>query len=596
MMMDSNDFDYLQLTQLNQQFDRILENQPINDNHRQKLIQIALTSLQVMEKYSALQPKYVKFIDYLKTEASRTNTSPSYNIDWIDSDKPVNNSLLIQLDLEFKNLLLYPSSNHTNEINDDDESDIPNFSSSGDSSTSTNSKDDLFNRFKQVLIINIIKRKFSQNVQLIITYSSIHSFNLSPRDITQVKSNNFLQFLFYQYYNNLNAWSSSPIQLKWPNQDDTPAQNPQQQLDGSNRTWVSRSTAPTNISTSSDLSSPFNNSNSFKILDAIYAKAVGYYTKIEPILSKINKTNTSNEDYTGGIFEEIHYYWLIRFYNLTILFKKFEFYEFNKEFESLFLNSTSPTSPLSNNSTNTNATSMGFSSSSSAVNTITIPNPSLQFLIDLPTLKSDIFSMYAIVSIFIKPFKALSFLEKDAIIDTFNINDSTLDTTIYTNVLLPLSNAKLSQVHEFLTSRSFLIEFGSNLEYLLPINDKQSGSGSFISYVIRIIDFKSFLLIISITKQIPRIKLFEMLGYINPTPEVVSNLTASLLNLMGILGLGKLGIGYKVDQELFFNQNQGIDQKFANDLQIKINELTNDVYGDSVATLMKGILTEKFFK
>lgn len=282
--------------------------------------------------------------------------------------------------------------------------------------------------------------------------------------------------------------------------------------------------------------------NIFKLVENSYKKIVVYHSKNESLL-KLD-------------CDESRYYWLARYVRLALLFMQLRIDEFKHEF--LAIKSEFEDYDMHD------------------------------FLSGL-TLKSAILVMYGITLVLSKPFKELSLLDDDVIIDLFIADDNTLQNLFYHGVLLPLSKPDFKLVHfNFKGDLSLLLQ--AHLGFTLPVPVKTSVNTNFLEYVLLIIQFKTFVSIMAVTRKIPLEKLFSLMG-VDDSNDV---LVRRFMTLVGALGLGKMGVGYNADEKVFYNN--GVDrQKLSEMLQGDIDRLARDMEGESMATLMKGLLIEKFF-
>ncbi|CUM57271.1 uncharacterized protein AC631_04463 [Debaryomyces fabryi] len=282
--------------------------------------------------------------------------------------------------------------------------------------------------------------------------------------------------------------------------------------------------------------------NAFKTINNYFKKVTLYYSKNEMLIN-INNSN-----------KEIQYYWLLNWLQLTVYFNQGKFDEFLIEFDTL-INNDSALKPLD----------------------------ILNF--DEVSLKTEILIMFKISIAITKPFKNLSLLnyefingecfDTETLFELFNDND-TFEFTVH-EIFLNLSESNF---------KGFKAKFGDDvlinklvgiLGYTFPRN-----ALSFIQFINNVVDFKNFLLIISITKRIPKSNLMTLLGYPNDYA------TNDLLLFISVLNLGELGIGYDYDNELFYNS--GIKD---NNLNEQITNLENRLTGESIANLIKGCLIEQ---
>lgn len=282
--------------------------------------------------------------------------------------------------------------------------------------------------------------------------------------------------------------------------------------------------------------------NSFKTINNYFKKVTLYYSKNEMLIN-INNSN-----------KEIQYYWLLNWLQLTVYFNQGKFDEFLIEFDTL-INNDSSLKPLD----------------------------ILNF--DKVSLKTEILIMFKISIAITKPFKNLSLLnyessnnecfDTETLFELFNDND-TFEFTIH-EIFLNLSESNFKRFKAKFSNDVFINKLVGVLGYTFPRN-----ALSFIRFINNVVDFKNFLLIISITKRIPKSNLMTLLGYLNDYN------TNDLLLFISILNLGELGIGYDYDNDLFYNS--GIKD---NNLNEQIANLENRVTGESIANLIKGCLIEQ---
>ncbi|KAF6072398.1 hypothetical protein FOB64_000441 [Candida albicans] len=166
-------------------------------------------------------------------------------------------------------------------------------------------------------------------------------------------------------------------------------------------------------------------SNSFKTLDQIYSKALNYYQK--------------NELLFGQYDNETRYFWAIKLFNLSLLFKQFKLCEFYDQFIGFFLIEKEP----------------------------------LNFLVDdLQMLLSNLLVIFGITTIFLKPFNELTLMKldkDDALIDLFTDVPESLEFQLYNSVMIPLAKCQFKQVIVQLQNETFVAELAAQLEYNLPV-------------------------------------------------------------------------------------------------------------------------------
>ena len=282
--------------------------------------------------------------------------------------------------------------------------------------------------------------------------------------------------------------------------------------------------------------------NAFKTINNYFKKVTVYYHKNEMLIN-INNSN-----------KEIEYYWLLNWLHLTVYFNQGKFEEFLMEFETL-INDESSLKPLD---------ILNFGPVS---------------------LKTEILIMFKISIAITKPFKNLSLLnyeysntigfDNEILFELFNDNN-TFEFTVH-EVFSNLSEANFKEFKIRFNEDVFKNKLIGISGYTFPRN-----ALSFIQFINNVVDFKNFLLIISITKRISKSSLMSLLGY---SEESTTN---DLLLFVSILKLGELGIGYDYDNDLFYNS--GIKQ---NNLAEQVTVLENRLTGESIANLLKGCLIEQ---
>lgn len=296
---------------------------------------------------------------------------------------------------------------------------------------------------------------------------------------------------------------------------------------------------PSNNDSSSSGSN--SNSNTFKTINNVFKKISVYYRKNEMLVNM----NNSNK--------ETLYYWLANWLHLTAYFKQGKFDVFLQEFNNLVNNPSSIPMDILNN--------------------------------DEIGLKTEILIMFKISILITKPYKSLSLLNYQCGIDSdseilFELfgDNNTFEVTVQ-EILLNLAESRFKEFKTSFNDYSFTSKLVGTLGYAFPSN-----AYDFIRFINSLVDFKSFLLTISITKKIPRSYLISILGYSN---DYISN---DLLLFISSLHLGELGIGYDYHNDYFYNSGEK-----QNNLDEQIEDLNNRVTGESIANLIKGCLFDQAF-
>lgn len=281
--------------------------------------------------------------------------------------------------------------------------------------------------------------------------------------------------------------------------------------------------------------------NAVKTVNNYFKKVDLYYNKNEML---INIDNSSTE---------VQYYWLMRWLNLTLHFKQGKFDDFLSDFNMLIScdSALSPLDILNNNET---------------------------------VLKTEILIMFKISILITKPFKNLSLLnyeisdhettDNEILFDLFS-NTNKFEFTIH-EVCLNLAESNFKAFKESYDKAEIRKKLMSVLGYAFPRDPLV-----FIEFIDNVVNFKNFLLIITISKKIPRSKMMSFLGCSNETTNI-------LILFMSILKLGELGIGYDYNGGFFYNsgiKNRNLDEQISN--------LENRLVGESIAHLIKGCLIEQ---
>ncbi|CCE78669.1 Piso0_000695 [Millerozyma farinosa CBS 7064] len=280
------------------------------------------------------------------------------------------------------------------------------------------------------------------------------------------------------------------------------------------------------------------NSNSHRVLTNIVKKVTTYYERNSILLNH----NTDSTEY--------QYYTATRWLELLALFKKGMFMDFISSSFSFMINNTETEDS----------------------------NVLIDNAIDL---KSDILVMLKIAILITKPFKNQSFLNFQPSIDNI---DNELFFELYDNqdslegvthqIFMKLSTCDFESFRALFNSSQYSTELVGRIGYVFP------GEGNvFLDYLRNLIDFKMFILIMSMTKKISKNELLTLMGCDNV------NITDKLLIFIASLKLGDYGIGYDMQDEVFFNNGR---QPY--DIDADLERLTNSIAGESIANLTKGSL------
>ncbi|ODV66479.1 hypothetical protein HYPBUDRAFT_12176 [Hyphopichia burtonii NRRL Y-1933] len=555
---DQLNVSFLRIPRLANQFDTLINSSQLAAGEFDDLTLAAQSCLELMDQYKTLHPSYQAMIDHLNSHS----VSHKYSGEWISSIEQEEGLLNLKA---FRKLL------ENDDLNQDD-------------------KSFKFDEFKKVYIHFMIKNDYQQASYFINLFSSFIQFQSQAHNHNQLVDNRYVEFFFYQFI--LQIYS----QLWFPNNNET-----------TTTTRASFQLGPTsedkekipidelfeNEPTSS-YSNPIGNNNlgaissKIKNYDNLLKKINFYYAKNEILFNSLK--NQSNDDNTisklsdltkKGLVRELKFFWLIKWLNVILMFEENDMNHFLENCYEILLSNSN------------------------------IPNiTTLEIIFNDFEFKSELLSAICLASIFTRPFKELTLMNdfgnttnKDPrnfidqqLIDLIVSNDG-LESSIY-QLLLNISELNTWETKAKLLNDQFILKIYSKLGYLLPSSNERfinnfSNAKKFIYYLNLIIDFKNFLLILSVSSKIPRLTMLKKLGYKESQSEEISN---DLLALMSILNLGEQQIGYNSKLDYFFNDiNQQDENLRILKLQKELNTLSSDLESDSFASLMRGILTERFF-
>ncbi|CUM67688.1 uncharacterized protein PRCAT00005390001 [Priceomyces carsonii] len=387
---------------------------------------------------------------------------------------------------------------------------------------------EVLQKVKSTLISLIIQTQYQDALQILSDISSLLQFTSQPSDYQAVQNNAFIEYYFYQYITKLfsSAWS--------PDEQD--------KLENFQRPG----------SAYFEFGNTRSQASSFKMLRDIVNRVSFYYNKNEFFLTSEGSSAPTTE---------LKYYWIISWFHSTIAFKGGKFVDYVNDIDTIL--------------------------ATPSINGLT----PLTVLSELPVLKSNILVLLEISMICTRPFKALSLAEEkyDNVLGLLESTEGSLENQIYLDILLPLAETKYKNAKILFSDEMFIKMFEGSIGYIVPLSVFK-GSGSFLDYIRSIIDFKSFLVIISVSKRIQRTKLLKILGYENDDNN--SQTFQKLLILIAALNLGELGIGFDYQGDYFYNYESNLTEKA---LFEKLHNLSNNLEAESIANIMKGVLLEKFF-
>lgn len=552
---------FLKIPRLCHAFDNQLAGSSHSNND--ELIKLAEISLDLMNRYKSINPSYQSMIDILDSN----KISHDYNETWVKSINDSNNELIA----EIKRL----------KFDEDHEFDDNHIK---------------FDKFKQIFIHHFITNDLQLSLYYVNLFNSILQFSSQPNTHDQLAENNYLEFFFYRFV--LQVYS----QVWFPN-NEIDTNDPQKDNSSAwNKAGFSK------YSSINDLG--YNDTNrrqeSIKSFESLMKKVDFYYSKNESLFNSISNDKVPNNGVGGGsddqlnessklgIIKELKFYWLMKWLNVLVLFKQNKIIEFLENFYQL-------------SSQNSN-----------------IPNTTpIDVLKDDFEFKSELLTLISLASILTKPFKELTFIDYDykppviigenlsndneyqinqtnQIISELFASGDSFESTIYQAILLPLSEGDPKQAKISFEDETFVKQLNCRIGYLLPQKSSINCTNDFVKFMKLIIDFKFFLLILSITKQISKFNLIKKLGYtfdLNNEIDLTNyeSISNNLIILISCLNLGEMGIGYDVAHEFFYNSSNATTAKKSVTLKNDLDDLTQTLESESLANLMKGLLVEKFF-
>ena len=388
---------------------------------------------------------------------------------------------------------------------------------------------EFFDKIRTIVIALTIQTKYQEALNYLNRYASVVDFSTQPKTRPQFQSNRYVEYLFMKFIINI-------FSLIWFPLDD----------------------------------------NEYSIAAGMYVKEgdkLLYSTSSFKPLTKIYNIVISYQKRNSTLFEEnddeLRYYWLVRFLHLSLLFKQFEFVEFQKEFFDLFVAQKEPTKYL---------------------------------FADTLLIKRNLLVMYAIVLIFTKPFNTLTSIniENEQLIDSYYRDPASIEYKFFKRVLKPLGKLDMPSVRKALTDSSFLSELISTLEYTLPVSTARFSNNSnfFIEHMKTTIDIKVFLLLISNSRSISRLQLLKLMEYdLNSTSELDLNEVLNLLvGTLSALGLGRVGINYLADKQVFINNGGISSADEVTRLQDEIDAVQNELKGEALTVLIANLVLSSIYQ
>lgn len=382
---------------------------------------------------------------------------------------------------------------------------------------------EFFERIRTIVISLTIQTKYQEALNYLNRYASVVEFSTQPKTKQQFHANRYVEYLFMKFIIHI-------FSLIWFPLDD----------------------------------------NDYTIAAGMYVKEgdkLLYSTSSFKPLTKIYNVVISYQKKNSALFEEnddeLRYHWLVKFLHLSLLFKQFEFVEFQKEFFDLFVSQKEPTKYL---------------------------------FADTLLIKRNLLVMYAIVLIFTKLFNTLTSIniENEQLIDSYYRDPSSIEYKFFSRVLKPLGKLDMFGVRKALSNSSFLSELIATLEYTLPVSTARFSNNSnfFIEHMKTTIDFKVFLLLITNSRSISRLQALKLMGYdlTSASDLELNEVSNQLVGIVSALGLGRVGINYLADKQLFINNGGISTADEVSRLQDEIDDVQNELKGESLTVLIANLV------
>lgn len=200
-------------------------------------------------------------------------------------------------------------------------------------------------------------------------------------------------------------------------------------------------------------------------------------------------------------------------------------------------------------------------------------------------LQSDALAMYALASLACKPFKELSFKQNEPLVELY-AELTGVEGQLYRSMIF-MSNARFSDAKSLLSG-----ELQARISVALGTKLPKSREPFWRDFT-EILDLKVFLLIMSVTRCIPRAKLVLKLGYTDLTPAKYAQVSNRLIVLLSVLQLGRINITYDEQSDLFVREE--LDDKTREEqLAHELEQMAHTARAESAAQLLRGMLIEKY--
>lgn len=252
----------------------------------------------------------------------------------------------------------------------------------------------------------------------------------------------------------------------------------------------------------------------------------------------------------GASSSDLEFYWANKWFCAFITFKENRFNEFVQRFDAL--------------------------------------KPHLAVLESLQ-VHSEALILYAIASIATKSFKDLNFSAEDHLLDCFTSSPLVI-SGVY-ELLDQLLMGNFVEAKHLLNAEGYVQTLDSVIAYALP----HKTVGTFWDALEVIIDLKVFLLIMSMTKYIPREKMLDMMGYVDAEPSVKESVSNKTVLLLSVLNLNKSNVFYDQVEDRFCNLAIYKDTQISQ-LEEQLTKVEHTIKAEALATQMRGLLVSNFFK
>lgn len=154
-MTNSFDVKYLAINKLAYSINKYTHLNP-SDDLPQVVVDTATQSLELMKRYEVIHPITEKLLQYLSNQWISTE---DYNSEWISTTRSLNESFLLELEHDMKQVLEQAME-----------------------ALSPESSAELFGKIRRAIIITIVEGKYEEGIVLLNNYLSVVDFSTQPKN------------------------------------------------------------------------------------------------------------------------------------------------------------------------------------------------------------------------------------------------------------------------------------------------------------------------------------------------------------------------------------------------------------------------------